>query len=112
MGLETFTFAVSCLVDDTLKEAISGRRICSRGPAPLLADSEVLTLEVVGEFLGLDQDTALVDHVRRHHAPFFPARSSVHRTTFARQAAKSVAEGAAVAGPAGAGPERPVGQPG
>jgi hypothetical protein len=54
---------------------------------PILADSEVLTIEVVGEFLGLDQDQALYDHVRRHHADLFPALLTIHRTTFVRQAA-------------------------
>ena len=87
MDLEEFIIAVYCLVDDGLKEASGDRRIRARGPAPILADSEVLTIEVVGEFLSLDQDTALVDHFRRHHADLFPALPSVHRTTFARQAA-------------------------
>ena len=64
-----------------------GRRLRQRGPAPTLADSEVLTIEVVGEFLGLDRDAAIYDHFRRHHADLFPALRRVHRTTFARQAA-------------------------
>jgi hypothetical protein len=54
---------------------------------PILAESEVLTIEVVGEFLGLDQDTAMVASFRRHHAKLFPALATVHRPTFVRQAA-------------------------
>jgi len=63
------------------------RRLRRRGPAPVLADAEVLTMEVVGEFLGYDQDVALYHYFRRHHPGWFPALLRVHRTTFARHAA-------------------------
>ncbi len=83
MDLSTFIISVFCLVDDRLKE----RHIRSRGPAPKLSDSEVLTIEVVGEFLGIDTDKAIYHYFRRHYAEWFPALGEVHRTTFARQAA-------------------------
>jgi hypothetical protein len=83
VDLSTFIVAVFCLVDDQLK----GRRIRQRGPTPMLSDSEVLTIEVVGEFLGLDTDKALYRYFRRHYAQWFPALGKVHRTTFSRQAA-------------------------
>ena len=63
MDLSTFITAVFCLIDDWLKE----QRIRSRGPAPKLADSEVLTIEVVGEFLGIETDKGLYDHFRCHY---------------------------------------------
>ena len=44
-------------------------------------------MEVVGEFLGLDQDVAIYRYFRRQHAGWFPALLRVHRTTFTRQAA-------------------------
>lgn len=87
MDLEDFIIAVYCLIDDVLKEATAGRRIRARGPAPILADSEVLTMEAVGEFLGLDQDKAIFDYFHRHQADLFPALRRIHRTTFVRQAA-------------------------
>lgn len=83
MDLSTFIVSVFCFIDDRLK----GHRIRQRGPAPKLSDSEVLTIEVVGEFLGLDTDKGIYRYFRRHYAEWFPALSSVHRTTFARQAA-------------------------
>src|SRR5215210_7653590 len=83
VDLSTFIVAVFCLIDDRLK----GRRIRQRGPAPKLSDAEVLTIEVVGEFLGLDEDTELFAYFRRHYAHFFPNLGRVHRATFARQAA-------------------------
>ncbi len=87
MDLETFIVATYCLIDEALDTVLAGQRLRQRGPMPILADSEVLTIEVVGEFLGLDQDTALYHHFRQYHADLFPVLPTVHRTTFTRQAA-------------------------
>lgn len=90
MDLEEFMIAVYCLIDEVLGELQTDpgwRRVRQRGPAPVLADSEVLTMEAVGEFLGLDQDVAIYQYFRRHHPSVFPAVTRIHRTTFARQAA-------------------------
>ncbi len=84
MDLSTFIVAVFCLIVDRLKDL---GRLRERGPTPTLCDSEVLTIEVVGEFLGIDEDTELFEHFRRHYAHYFPNLLLVHRTTFARQAA-------------------------
>jgi hypothetical protein len=62
-------------------------RLRQRGPAPTLADSEVLTMEIVGAYLGLEQESRLFAYFRQHYAHFFPALRAVHRTTFVRQAA-------------------------
>ena len=75
---------MSCLIDEWL----AGRRLRQRGPAPVLADSEVLTIECVGEFFGIDTDKGLYEHFRRHWGDWFPALGRIHRTTFVRQAAK------------------------
>jgi hypothetical protein len=83
VDLSTFIVAVFCLVDDRLQ----GLRLRSRGPAPRLSDAEVLTIEIVGEFLGIDTDKALYGYFRRHYGTWFPALGEVHRTTFSRQAA-------------------------
>ncbi len=83
MDLDTLIVTVFCLIDD----ALDGHRLRLRGPQPLLSDAEVLTMEAVGEYLGLDQDKAIFSYFRRHFAHFFPALSLVHRTTFTRQAA-------------------------
>jgi hypothetical protein len=90
VDLESFTIAVYCLVDELLAESRTDpgwRRVRRRGPAPRLADSEVLTMVTVGEFLGLDQDMAIYHYFRQEHPSWFPTLGRVHRTTFARQAA-------------------------
>ena len=87
MDLDMFIISVFCGIDDSLKCLTQGQGLRQRGPAPGLLDSEVLTMEVVGEYLGLSQDTALYRYFRWHYQHFFPEMRKVHRTTFLRQAA-------------------------
>ncbi len=83
MDITTFMIAVFCLIDDFL----AGKRLRKRGPRPILRDSEVLTIEVVGEFLGMDTETGIFTHFRRYYSDWFPSLKDIHRTTFTRQAA-------------------------
>ena len=87
MDLDSLIIAVFCLVDDQLAELDPDQRLRQRGPQPRLLDAEVLTVEIVGEYLGLDRERALLDYFRRHWSHYFPALEKVHRTTFTRQAA-------------------------
>jgi hypothetical protein len=87
MNLDDFIIACFCLIDDQVPAVLKGKPLRTRGPAPRLSDSEVLTIEVVGSYLGLSQDKALYDYFRRHYAHFFPALAGLHRSTFVRQAA-------------------------
>jgi hypothetical protein len=90
VDLEELTIAVYCQIDAGMQELQADpawRRLRQRGPAPVLADAEVVTMEVVGEWLGLDQDVAIYRYFRHAHADWFPALRHLHRTTFARQAA-------------------------
>lgn len=83
MDLSAFIVSVFCLAEDFL----GGRKLRSRGPAPKLSDAEVITMEIVGEFLSIDTDKAIHAYFRRHYAEWFPAVAKIHRTTFSRQAA-------------------------
>lgn len=85
VSLDDFLVLVYCLVDDLLRAALRGRRVRQRGRAPALTDSEVITMEVVGEFLGIDEDKAIFEYFRHHWRAWFPALRV--RTTFVRQAA-------------------------
>jgi hypothetical protein len=60
MDVTTFIVTVFCLIDEWL----AGQRLRQRGPQPTLADREVLTIECVGEFLGIDTDTGLYQYHR------------------------------------------------
>jgi hypothetical protein len=87
VDLDTFIVATYCLVDETMDEVLGGKRLRRRGPRPALDDREVLTIEVVGEFLGIDTDKGIFHFFSRHYAEWFPALGRVHCTTFSRQAA-------------------------
>ncbi len=83
MDLADLITAVFCLCDDYLRD----HKLRRGGFAPKLHDSEVLTMEIVGEVLGYDTDAGLYRYFRSHHAALFPALCRIHRTTFSRQAA-------------------------
>jgi hypothetical protein len=86
MSPQDLLLHVFCLVDDQL-QALDLPPLRRRGPQPTLADSEVITIELVGEFWKLGTDQDLFRHFCRYHTAEFPALAHVHRTTFARQAA-------------------------
>ncbi len=87
MDPDEFIVAVYCLVDDLTEEILGDGRLRERGPDPTLDDREVLTMELVGEFLGIDTDSGILRYFRGHFGEWFPALSGVHRTTFRRQGA-------------------------
>ncbi len=84
MDISTFLVIIYCLIDDWLQEQPKYRQ---RGPQPTLSDSELLTIEVVGSWLGLATDKGVFIHFRRHFRDWFPAIGQIHRTTFVRQSA-------------------------
>lgn len=83
MDLTTFMIAVYCVIDDFL----SGKRLRQRGPQPRLQDSEVLTMEVIGEVLGIETESNIFTHFCRYYTDWFPELRAITRTTFTRQAA-------------------------
>jgi hypothetical protein len=55
-SIDELIIAVFCCVDDLLKEVLQGGKVRAHGFAPKLSDSEVLTMEIVGESLKIDTD--------------------------------------------------------
>ncbi|MCB1075832.1 MAG: IS982 family transposase [Simkania sp.] len=85
MSIDEFIIAVFCFIDDEMEKFLKGKKLRARGKKPALEDSEVLTMEVVGEFLGHDGDKAIWEYFKRHWLRFFPKIPC--RTSFIRQAA-------------------------
>lgn len=83
MPLEDFIIWVYILVDDWFKKL--PRPLRQRGCPPTFSDSEVVTLEIVAEYLGLDQDKKTWKYFNQHWRDWFPCLPS--RTTYARQCA-------------------------
>src|SRR6266705_153863 len=82
LNLDQFIITCFCLLEELLPMVIKKRRLRTHGPAPKLTDSEVITMEIVGAFLGIEQDKALYTYFQRHYAHFFPTVGKVHRSTF------------------------------
>jgi len=83
MDISKFLIIVYCHVDDSLK----GIKLRRRGPQPRLSHSEVITMEIVGELLGIDTDKGMYIFFKRDYDDWFPAIRSILRTTFTHQAA-------------------------
>lgn len=85
MSMEDFIITVYCLIDELLKKLENGQKIRKRGFDPALSDSEMITMEVVSEFLGIDTDKGAWEYFSTHWRFLFPAIGS--RSNFAKQAA-------------------------
>ena len=73
VDLDTFIISTFCIIDDTMNDILHHRRLRQRGPKPSLSDSEVLTDEVVGEYLSLHQYKAIFDYFNATtHTSFLP----------------------------------------
>lgn len=85
MPREDFIIAVFCLVDDQLKKIILGQRLRTGGFPPKLTDSEVITMDIVGEFLGEDTDVGIWKYFKTHWLKLFPRLGS--RSNYVKQSA-------------------------
>ena len=83
MPLEDFIIWEYVLVDDWLADFPHPVR--QHGFAPAFSDAEVIPLEVVGEYLGYDEDKAGWAYFNRHWREWFPRLPS--RSTYVRQCA-------------------------
>lgn len=71
MPEEDFIINVYCLIDSVYKQLFPCG-IRTRGYPPKLTDSEVITIEVVGEWLGMHKDKDIWKYFRRHWLHLFP----------------------------------------
>jgi len=85
MSIEDFIINIFCVIDDELKKILGGKKLRRRGRYPTLTDSEVITMEIVGEFLGKDCDKSIWEYFKSHWSHFFPRIPD--RSNFVRQAA-------------------------
>ncbi len=85
MNLIDYIVNVFVMADDFCKIHFPARKLRTRGPLPKLADSEVIAMELVGEYLGLRTDEGIHHYFRRHWHHLFP--NLPDRSNFARQCA-------------------------
>jgi hypothetical protein len=84
MTLEDLIITTYCFVDDYLK-ASNLTHLRQRGELPALSDAEVITMEIVGEYLGHGFDKTIWAYFKEHWRHFFPKIAC--RTSFSRQCA-------------------------
>jgi hypothetical protein len=84
MPLEDFIIYVYCCVADMYPQIVDAP-LRHRGFKPKLTDSEVIAMEIVGEFLGQDQDKGIWAYFRNHWHAGFPHLGS--RANFAKHCA-------------------------
>jgi hypothetical protein len=82
---QDFIITVFCVIDDELEKMLQGRKLRERGGHPTLVDSEVIKMEIVGEFLGKDCDKIIYEYFKSHWKHLFPRIPD--RSNFVRQAA-------------------------
>lgn len=85
MPLELYLITVFCFVDDFLRTQSNFDQIRTRGEQPNLSDSETITIEIVGEYLGLENDKGIWEHFKIYWQDWFPNLGC--RTSFTRQGA-------------------------
>jgi hypothetical protein len=68
-----------------LKNMLGDQKLRKRGPSPALTDAEVLTILIVGEYLGLGNDKKIWATFKRRWNVWFPGLGC--RTSFTRQSA-------------------------
>lgn len=85
MPIEEFIISVYCCVENLFNQVLKNLQLRQRGFDPKFTDIEVLTIEIVGEFLRLETDKQIWEYFKRHWNHWFPNLPC--RTTFVRQAA-------------------------
>jgi hypothetical protein len=78
------SIAVYCCVDDEWQQLTSGQPIRHRGFQPAWSDAPVITMEIVGEYQGMDADKDIWKYFRDHWLCLFP---KLPRSSFVRLAA-------------------------
>jgi len=84
MPLEEFIIWTYCWTDENMNKILGNTKLRSRGFQPKLSDVEVITMEIVGEFLSFDTDKAIWTYFKMHWLALFPQLTS--RSSFAKQA--------------------------
>ena len=83
MNITDYIVKVFVMSDDFCKIYYPPRKLRARGPLPKLADSEVITMELVGEYLGFHCDEAIYNYFAQHWHNWFP--NLPDRSNFVRQ---------------------------
>ncbi len=75
MPIEDFIINVYLMVEENYQKIVKGS-LRKGGSSPKLTDSELICMEIVGEFLSLDEDKKIWEYFKNHWLERFPKLGS------------------------------------
>lgn len=85
MNIADYIVKVFVMTDEFCKNYYPARKLRARGPLPKLSDSEAITMELIGEYLGFHSDQEIYNYFHQHWNHWFPKLPD--RSNFIRQCA-------------------------
>ena len=82
MPIDEFIIKIYLMVDDYYKKIVTNR-LRQGGYTPKLTDRDIITMELVGEFLQMDTDSQIHQYFKQHWQAWFPNLGSY--PNFAKQ---------------------------
>lgn len=89
MQVEDFIITTYLCVDKYFNEVTKNLTLRTRGEKPALSDVEMITMEIVGEYMSLGSDKQIWGYFKKHWFEYFPKLGC--RTSFIRQGANLMA---------------------
>lgn len=86
MPLNDYIINVFCLIDDLYQELLQTIKTRKSGYAPILTDSELIAMLIVGEFLGISDNKKIWLYFKSNYLNYFPHLNIVHYKIFNKQA--------------------------
>ena len=75
MSIHEFIISIYLIIDEFYSNIVT-RPLRTRGFAPALSDVEIITMQIVGEFLELDSDKSIWMYFKHHWLEWFPKLGS------------------------------------
>ena len=86
MPLKDYIIHVFCLIDDLYHDLLLTCKVRKSGYSPILADSEIISMLVVGELLGFSDNKKIWLYFKSHYLDYFPNLDYVRYKIFNKQA--------------------------
>lgn len=86
MPLDDYIIHVFCLIDDMYSKMTANQKLRKAGYAPLLNDSEIITMLLVGEFFGISDNKKIWLYFKSNYLSYFPSLEKVQYKIFNKQA--------------------------
>lgn len=86
MPLDDYIIAVFCLIDELYANFIQTHKVRKAGFPPSLRDSEIITMVLVGEFLGLADNSKIWLYFKTNYLHYFPGLKLETYKIFNKQA--------------------------